>query len=180
LVCSNYLFLLDSALVNLVHFYGPSNLLSYNCSLYSYGFCNSVVSVVISPFHFLFCLFGSSFFFSWWAWPEICQSCLYPFKEPALVYIDFLLFFLIFPWCWERLKVKGEGKDRGWDGWMLSLTQCTWVWVNSGSWWWTGKPGVLQSMGSQRVGHDWANELNWNVYPFLHRTSFISIDLLFL
>ena len=64
-------------------------------------------------------------------------------------------------WCWERLKMGGEGDDRGWDGWMASLTQWTWVWVNSGSWWWTGKPGVLQSMGSQRVGHDWATELKW-------------------
>ena len=65
------------------------------------------------------------------------------------------------PWCWERWKVGGEGGDRGWDGWVASLTQRTWVWVNSGSWWWTGRPGVLQSMGSQRVGHDWATELNW-------------------
>ena len=65
------------------------------------------------------------------------------------------------PWCWERLKAEGEGDDGGWDGWMASLTQWTWVWVNSGNWWWTGKPGVLQSMGSQRVGHDWATELNW-------------------
>ena len=51
--------------------------------------------------------------------------------------------------------------DRGWDGWMASLTQWAWVWVNSGSWWWTGRPGVLQFMGSQRVRHDWATELNW-------------------
>ena len=58
------------------------------------------------------------------------------------------------PWCWDRLKV-GEGDDRGWDGWMASQTQWTSVWVSSGSWWWTGKPGVLQSMGLQRVGHDW-------------------------
>ena len=65
------------------------------------------------------------------------------------------------PWCWERLKVGGEGDDRGWDGWMASPTRWTWVWVNSGSWWWTGKPGVLQFMGSQRVGHNWATELNW-------------------
>ena len=64
------------------------------------------------------------------------------------------------PWCWERLKVGGEGDNRGWDGWMASQTQWTWVWVNSGSWWWTRRPGVLQSMGSQRVGHDWATELN--------------------
>ena len=65
------------------------------------------------------------------------------------------------PWCWERLKTGGEGDDRGWDGWMASPTQWTWVWVNSGSWWWTGRPGVLQSMGSQRVRHDWATEMNW-------------------
>ena len=65
------------------------------------------------------------------------------------------------PWCWERLKAGGEGDDRGWDGWMASWTQWTWVWVGSGSWWWTGRPGVLQSMGSKRVGHDWATELNW-------------------
>ena len=64
------------------------------------------------------------------------------------------------PWCWERLKAGGEVDDRGWDGWMASLTQWTWVWVNSGSWWWTGRPGVLQSMVSQRVRHDWVTELN--------------------
>jgi len=65
------------------------------------------------------------------------------------------------PWFWERLKVGGEGDDRGWDGCMASSTQWTWVWVKSRNWWWTGRPGVLQSMGSQRVGHNWANELNW-------------------
>ena len=64
------------------------------------------------------------------------------------------------PWCWERLKAGGEGHNKGWDGWMASLTQWTWVWVNSGGWQWTGRPGVLQPMGSQRVGHDWATELN--------------------
>ena len=58
------------------------------------------------------------------------------------------------PWCWEGLGARGEENDRGWDGWVASLTWCTWVWVNSGSWWWTGRPGVLQFMGSQRVGHD--------------------------
>ena len=69
------------------------------------------------------------------------------------------------PWCWERLGAGGEGDERGWDGWMASLTQWTWVWVNSGSWWWTGRPGVLWFMGLQRVRHDWATELNWlNAY----------------
>ena len=65
------------------------------------------------------------------------------------------------PWCWERLKVGGGGDNWGWDGWMALPTWWTWVWVGSGSWWWTGKPGVLQSMGWQRVRHDWATDLNW-------------------
>ena len=65
------------------------------------------------------------------------------------------------PWCWERLKAGGEGDDRGWDGWMASPTRWTWVWVDSGSWWWAGRPGVLRFMGSQRVGHNWVTELNW-------------------
>ena len=64
-------------------------------------------------------------------------------------------------WCWEGLGAGGEGDNRGWDGWMASLTRWTWVWVNSGSWWWTGRPGVLRFMGSQRVGHIWVIELNW-------------------
>ena len=74
---------------------------------------------------------------------------------------------------WERLKAGGEGDDRGWDGWMASLTQWTWVWTDSGNWWWTWEPGMLQSMASQRVRHDWAAELNrtedWKRKPgFLH------------
>ena len=64
-------------------------------------------------------------------------------------------------WCWEGLEAGGEGDDRGWDGWMASLTRWTWVWVNSGSWWWRERPGLLRFMGSQRVGHDWATALNW-------------------
>ena len=68
------------------------------------------------------------------------------------------------PWCWERLKMGGEGDNRGWDGWMASPTRWTWVWMNSRSWWWTGRPGVLQFVGSQRVGHDWATDLTWQIY----------------
>ena len=77
------------------------------------------------------------------------------------------------PWCWERLKAGGEGDDRGWDGWMASLTWWTWVWVNSGSWWCTGRPGVLQSLGSRRAVHDWAPERQflepifcWRLFTF--------------
>ena len=62
-------------------------------------------------------------------------------------------------WCWKRLKAGEEGDDRGWDGWLASPTWWTRVWASSSSWWWTGKPGVLQSVGSQRVRHDWATEL---------------------
>ena len=65
------------------------------------------------------------------------------------------------PWYWERLRAGGEGDDRGWDGWMASPTRWTWVWLDSRSWWWTGRSGVLWFMGLQRVGHDWATELNW-------------------
>ena len=64
-------------------------------------------------------------------------------------------------WCWVGLGAGGKGDDRGWDGWMALPTRWTWVWVNSRSWWWTGRPGVLQFMGSQKVRHDWATELNW-------------------
>ena len=69
------------------------------------------------------------------------------------------------PWGWERLRAGGEGDDRGWDGWTASLTQWTWVWVDSGRWWWTGRPGVLWFMGSQGVRHDWATELKSPKFP---------------
>ena len=65
------------------------------------------------------------------------------------------------PWFWPKFKAGGKGDDRGWNDWMASLTQWTWVWMNSGRWWWTGRPGVLRFMGSQRVRNDWATELNW-------------------
>ena len=69
------------------------------------------------------------------------------------------------PWWWERIKVGGEGDYTGWDGWMALPIQWIWVWIYSGSWWWTGRPGMLQFMGSQRVKHNWATEMNW---PNLH------------
>ena len=67
------------------------------------------------------------------------------------------------PWCWERLKARVKGDNRGWDGWMASPTQCTRVWVNSGTWWCIGRPGMLQSMRSQKVWHDLATKLNWGI-----------------
>ena len=76
------------------------------------------------------------------------------------------------PWCWERLKAGGKGDDRGWDGWMASPTQWIWVWVNSEGKWWTGRPGVLRSMGLQRVGHNLATELNWTEYTVSHSRSY--------
>ena len=76
------------------------------------------------------------------------------------------------PWCWERLKAGGEGDNRGWDAWMASLTRWTWVWINSRSWWWTGKPGMLQSMGSQsRTWLSGWTELNWHKFTSLAQTS---------
>ena len=82
----------------------------------------------------------------------------------------------------EGLGAGGEGEDRGWDGWMASLTRWTWVSVNSGSWWWTGRPGVLWFMGSQRIGHDWATDLIWSdmIFVFLFLTYFTLYNRLLL
>ena len=70
------------------------------------------------------------------------------------------------PWCWEKLRAGGEGDDRGWDGWMASPTQWTWVWVDSRNWWRTVRPGVLRFMGLQRVGHNWVTELKLKLTIF--------------
>ena len=77
------------------------------------------------------------------------------------------------PWCWERLRAGREVDDRRWDGWMASLTRWTWIWMNSGSWWWTGRPCMLWFMGSQRVGHDWVTELNWTEHGKISENSHI-------
>ena len=73
------------------------------------------------------------------------------------------------PWCCKRLRAGGEGDNRGWGGWMASLTQWTWIWVNSRSLWWTWWPGVLQSIESQRARHDWVTELNWNEQKYFNK-----------
>ena len=85
------------------------------------------------------------------------------------------------PWCWERLRAGGEGDNRGWDGWMASPIQWTWVWMDSRSWWWTGRPGRLWFMGLQTVGHDWATEMNWTELNCAsHKTdSTISLQIFF-
>ena len=87
--------------------------------------------------------------------------------------------------CWEGLGAGGDGDDRGWDGWMASLTRWTWVWVNSGSWWWTGRPGMLQFIGvtkSRTWLSDWT-ELDWGMVLFLPFQSighvFIAFSFLF-
>ena len=69
-----------------------------------------------------------------------------------------------------RIEGRRRTGDRGWDGWLASLTQWTWVWVNCESWWWMGRPGVLQSMGSQRVRHNWATELNWQCSLYFYES----------
>ena len=81
------------------------------------------------------------------------------------------------PWFGERLRAGGEGDDRGWDGWMASPSQWTWVWVDSGSWWWTGRPAVLRFMVSQRVRHDWATELNWTEFICFSLSTFLQDPL---
>ena len=89
--------------------------------------------------------------------PEyILEGLMLKLKSNTLVTCWEELTHLKRPWCWERLKAGGEGDERGWDGWMASLTEWTWVWVSSRSWWWTRKPGMLQ-----RVRHGWVTELNW-------------------
>ena len=105
-------------------------------------------------------------------WPSSPTTCTYPqgnhnWKRHKYLMFIAALFTVVGHkrlWCWEGLGSGEEGDNRGWDGWMASPTRWTWVWVNSGSWWWTGRPGVLQFMGSQRVGHDWATELTWRTW----------------
>ena len=79
-------------------------------------------------------------------------------------------------WCWERLKARGERDDRGWDVWMAAPTQWIGVWVNTGSCWWTGRPGLLQSMRFQSVRHHWASELNWTEHALHTYTRYLALS----
>ena len=87
-------------------------------------------------------------------WKDRCWSC-----NSLATWCEELTHWKILR-CWEKLKAGGVGDDRRWDDWMASLTRWTWIWASSGSWWWTGKTGILWSRGLQRVGHNWAIELN--------------------
>ena len=130
-------------------FYGfrHMNIDRYPSSWYQAGYC---------PKNPVFCFF-------------IPLSIQNPWKTLTfLLFLQFCLFLNII--CWERLGAGGEGDDRGWDGWMASRTRWTWVWVNSGSWWWTGRPAVLRFMGSQRVRHNWATDLNWTEHHIVRLT----------
>ena len=103
--------------------------------------------------------------------PKVNQSWIFIGRTDAEAEIPILwppdgweeLMHLKRPWCWERLRVGAEGMT-GRDDWMASPTQWTWVWVNSGSWWWSGRPGVLHSMGSKRVGHDLSDWTDATIY----------------
>ena len=122
-----------------------------------------------------FKLHSDHHFISEWKWPSFCNACSEGFnstsnkdisKNTNILIIGHLMWR---PDSFEKTlmlgKIEGRRKrgKRGWDGWMASPTRWTWVWANSGSWWWTGKPGVLQSTGLQRVRHDRVTELNWRI-----------------
>ena len=115
-------------------------------------------------------------FLPWKHWKRGVLTTRLPGNPLSLIF--FTLNILLFdPSFWEILKAGGERNARGWDGWMASLTWWTWVWASSGSWCWTRKPGVLQSMGSQRVGYDWATELNlWLTIKDAQRNLLCTID----
>ena len=115
--------------------------------------------ILLNRYHISLCYFYSIQLTLYWThqpYKVLGETVLW--IQPSILYL--ISYNPVVPWCWEGLEAGGEGDDRGWDGWMASPTWWTWVWVNSRSWWWTGRPGVLQFMGSQRVGHDWATELN--------------------
>ena len=119
------------------------------------SFC---LCVLLRKYYLSLCF--SAFSTTPWVYFLVCTDWCWSWNSNTLATWCKDLTHLKRPWYWERLRAGGEGDDRGWDGWMASQTQWTLVWVDSGSWWWTGRPGVLHSMGYQRVEHNWATELN--------------------
>ena len=141
--------------------------LSLNESLSCRG--QKMQDFLFSMVFLLLCLYKRSRFL----WIEILSKCINSEAQIAPCLFQMAtwcekLTHLKRPWCWGRLKAEGEGDNRGWDGWMASLTQWTWVWVSSGSWWWTGRPGVLQSMGSQGVRHECLNRTELSISVLLY------------
>ena len=98
------------------------------------------------------------------------RVCVYIYIYYIWLLDVFIRWLLVCFWILAIVNSVMPIGDRGWDGRMASLTQWTWVWVNSGSWWWTGRPGILRFIGSQRVGHNWATELNWKAPEWLKYT----------
>ena len=101
---------------------------------------------------------NQSWIFIWWTDAKVEAPILWPPDAESTHWKR--------TWCWERLKAR-KGNNRGWNVWMASLTQRTWAWAISGSWWWTLKPGMLQSVRVQRVVHDWVTDLNWNKIQYM-------------
>ena len=112
-----------------------------------------------------------------WSWTSLCsvlnihwKDWCWSWNSNTLATWYKQLTHLKRPWCWERLRAGGKGHNRGWDGWLAAPTRWTRVWVDSRSWWWTGRPGVLRFMGLQRVRHDWATERHgWFLHFLLTR-----------
>ena len=123
---------------------------------YNYGH-----SILLKPFFFKFLRFWFPVKWNFLSWHSVTK------ENMSLAYLILLHTVHGVLILFMGLKAGREGDDRGWDGWIASPTWRTWIWVSSRSWWWTGKPGVLQSMGSQRVGHNWATELNISTWASL-------------
>ena len=143
--------------------------------IYTYIVCTLYIHLPFILLHYIYFKYFTLYYIYIWSvlgvhWKDWCWS----WNSNTLATWCRELTHLKRPWCWERLGVGGEGDNRGWDGWMASPTQWTWVWVDSGSWWRTGRPGVLRFMGSQRVEHNWVNELNWTDIYKVHITLSVS------
>ena len=138
---------------------GASTLGAVNSSHKTYSL--SCLHMVPVPSGFHLCKFNPAWMVQYYtvcSWKKsVCKLTIT--VHTHVVQVSTMLCAIIYIIYWERLKAGGEGDDRRWDGWMASSTRLTWVWASFRSWWWTGRPDVLQSMGLQRVRHNWATEL---------------------